>query len=538
MSTSTPSTPRQSTEYSSRFKEHLSITIPPPGFAVESSRFSPDSESPPPRPSRTLSDWTNASTVRSFTPTRPAPIHTTSKDSDAHSVPPSVAPSHKSRIGRLFFDIRALTRDREPEIVPIDEPALHPWPPLHIEKRACCHDCPCHTQSPARKKRKQRRRRILTALLVLVLLYLLGNVAALNTRVFAPSRMIMVNGTVPATPGLSAAAQQCLDQFTVNAPADPAGYPCSTCLPTLQAVPSGALSSGDSQDSQSLLNAVQFCGLRAIFETSDSSGQAALKGGNWDQDVKFCAWSGVSCDGSGRVSSLSLTFPGVPAALPNELGALSGLQSLTVVGNSVIPAGSLPSNFTAWTSLGTLHLESTAITSVPDNIFSVAKSLSTLTLVKNGQMSTNLPSSITSSSLQNLIVNNQDLANALPQITSSSSLQASLKLLDLSSTFIFGAIPSSISSFSSLVELHLDSNNLATPIPATFPGSLQVLSLANNTGLVGNVFGSFCALGNLQTCNMQNTGLTAPSGCGVCQFLSAPVSALPPAPSSPTTVSS
>lgn len=115
----------------------------------------------------------------------------------------------------------------------------------------------------------------------------------------------------------------------------------------------------------------------------------------------------------------SLTFPGVPADLPNELGALDGLESLAVVGNSAIPgtsllsrlvldaypafaAGTLPSNFTTWTSLNTLHLESTAITSVPDNIFSVAKTLSTLTLVKNNQMSNNLPSSIASSSLQSL----------------------------------------------------------------------------------------------------------------------------------------
>ena len=33
----------------------------------------------------------------------------------------------------------------------------------------------------------------------------------------------------------------------------------------------------------------------------------------------------------------SLTFPGVPSSLPSELGALSGLQSLTVVGNQAIP---------------------------------------------------------------------------------------------------------------------------------------------------------------------------------------------------------
>ncbi|EKM53372.1 uncharacterized protein PHACADRAFT_211070 [Phanerochaete carnosa HHB-10118-sp] len=507
------SRPQLSRDHSSRFKEHLSVYIPQPDVQAESSRFSPDSSLA--GPSHTLSEsWPNASTVRSLTPTHSVPVRECIRDSEAHSVPPSIAPSsRKSRIGKLLFDIRTLARDKEPEVV--QESRLQPWPPLHIEKRGCCHDCPCH----AVPKKKKRRRAILIAILILIILYLLGNVAVLNTRVFAPQSVVLVSNGTAASPELSAEAQQCLTQYTVNAPSNPAGYPCSTCLPTLQAVPTN-FSDGNPQDSQQLLNAVQFCGLRAIFETSDNDGQTALKNGDWVQDVKFCSWNGVSCDNAGQVSSLSLTFPGVPASLPNELGALSGLQSLTVVGNSAIPAGTLPSNFTTWTSLNTLYLESTAITSVPDNIFSVAKTLSTLTLVKNSQMGNGLPSSITSSSLQNLIVNDQSLANPLSQLSSSSSLQTSLKLLDLSSTSISGVIPSSISSFSSLVELHLDSNSLTVPLPSSFPAPLQVLSLSNNTGLTGSVLGSFCSLSNLQTCNMQNTGLVAPSGCGICQFSS------------------
>lgn len=370
------------------------------------------------------------------------------------------------------------------------------------------------------------------AVLILIILYLLGNVALLDTRVFAPQRVVVVSNSTTTPQGLSSAAQQCLSQYTLNAPSNPAGYPCSTCLPVLQSVSSN-VTDGNPQDSQQLLNAIQFCGLRAIFETSDDDGQAALKNGGWAQDAKFCAWSGVSCDSTGRVSSLSLAFPGVPASLPNELGALSGLQSLQVIGNSAIPAGTLPSSFATWTSLTSLHLESTAVSSVPDNIFMVAKSLSTLVLVKNGQMGDSLPSSITSSSLQNLIVNNQALANPLTQLTSSSSLQASLKLIDLSATSIAGVIPSSISFLTALVELHLDSNNLATPLPTSFPPSLQVLSLANNTGLTGAVSGSFCSLGNLQTCNMENTNLMAPSGCGTCQF-SSPSSTPSPSPSAVT----
>ena len=289
-------TPHHSTEYNSRFKEHLSIYVPPADHPIEGSRFSP--ESPPPAPSRTHSSWTNASTIRGSTSARDETkeIHRNSLP----SIPSST--SRRSRIGKLFFDIRTLVRDREPEIIPMQQPDLPPWPPLHIEKRTqCCHDCPCHAVS----KKQKRHRKILTIILILVILYLLGNVIALNTRVFVRGSTVQVssNTTASSASSLSAAAQQCLSQYTVDAPSDPSGYPCAQCLPALLAVPSN-FSDGNVQDSQQILNAIQFCGLRSIFETSDSDGQSALKNGNWAQDVKFCAWTGVSCDGMGRVSSL------------------------------------------------------------------------------------------------------------------------------------------------------------------------------------------------------------------------------------------
>ncbi|PSR72693.1 hypothetical protein PHLCEN_2v11388 [Hermanssonia centrifuga] len=257
--------------------------------------------------------------MRSSTPTR--------KDTESQS---AASPSpRKSRFTKLMFDIRTMVR--EPQIVPMQPP---PWPPLHVEKRQCSHDCPCRNVN----KKKQRRRRIFIIILILIILYLLGNTVALNIRVFGspPSAQPPHNSTASTSTALSSDAQQCLSQYTVNAPSNPGDYPCSTCLPVLQSVPSN-FSDGNAQDTQQIENAVQFCGLRSIFETADSDGQSALKNGNWAQDVKFCAWDGVSCDGMGRVSSLSLTFPGVPGLLPSELGALSGLQSLTIIGNSATP---------------------------------------------------------------------------------------------------------------------------------------------------------------------------------------------------------
>ena len=290
-SSSTTPRPSYSQEQSSKFKEHLSIYVPSRSHPVVS-RFSPESPEAPPR---TLSTWTNSLTMRPPTPVR--------RDIEANSIPSPTATTQagKSRIAKLLWDIRMMiTRsgNREPEVVAI-QPA--PWRPLHIEKRvACSYDCPCHKTD----KKKKRRNMMLMIMLFIVLLYLLGNTIALNIKVYSPATNSQIlNSTTPSSDILSADARQCVSQYTVNAPSDPSGYPCSTCLPTLQAIPSSVAQS-DSPDAQPILNAIQFCGLRAVFETADSDGTAALKNGNWAQDVKFCAWSGVSCDGLGRVSSL------------------------------------------------------------------------------------------------------------------------------------------------------------------------------------------------------------------------------------------
>ncbi|KAH8103262.1 RNI-like protein [Cristinia sonorae] len=516
----TPNSPSHSTFTTatppkSKFREHLSIFIPPLNFPIETSRFSPESPPTPPQAPRTISTWTNSSTMRS-------PV-LLSKERDIEAGP-STSPRSvstgttniKDRFTKLWFDVRTLGRDKEPELVPIQPAVLPPWSPLHVGKRntmACCTECPCRKKQ--QKRRRTKRNRILICVLVLIILYLLGNTIFLNVRVLNTSTPpSSIPHSAPNT--LSIDTQQCLSQYNVNAPSDPLGYPCGSCLPVLQQVPPN-FSDSNPQDSQQIQNAVQFCGLRSIFDTSNDEAQSTFRSGGWVGDVKFCTWTGVSCDGTGKVSSLVLTFPAVPAAIPNEIGALDGLQALRVIGDSTIPAGSLPNTFTSLTSLGTLHLESTAITTIPD-IFNSLNKLVTLELVRNTAMGSQLPSSLRSISLQNLVVNGQALNNPLSDLSTSAPLQSSMKLIDLSSTSLSGIVPSTISAFTSLVELHLDDNNLAGPLPPNFPSTLASFSMSNNTGLGGSNTGSFCSLPKLQNCDMRNTGLAAPGGCGVCTF--------------------
>lgn len=116
------------------------------------------------------------------------------------------------------------------------------------------------------------------------------------------------------------------------------------------------------------------------------------------------------------------------------------------------------------------------------------------------------------------VVNSQTLSTQLSTLLSSSSLQSTLKLLDLTATQLGSSIPSTISSFGALTELHLDDNNLQSPLPASFPGSLQILTLTNNTALSGSLPTALCSSSVLQTCSLADTGISQGSGCGPCTF--------------------
>lgn len=87
--------------------------------------------------------------------------------------------------------------------------------------------------------------------------------------------------------------------------------------------------------------------------------------------------------------------------LPSEIGSLTGLQSLKIVGNNVIPTGDFSSSLKSLTALSTLHLESTAMNALPDDLFASLRSVSTLVLNDNAAFN-GLPSSIVLSSLRSL----------------------------------------------------------------------------------------------------------------------------------------
>lgn len=99
-----------------------------------------------------------------------------------------------------------------------------------------------------------------------------------------------------------------------------------------------------------------------------------------------------------------LSFPAVPSIIPSELGGLTGLQSLKFVGNGQVPAGDFPTSMKRLSALTTLHLESTGMNALPDDLFSSLRSVSTLLLSENDNFNGGLPSTIGQSSLRSLCV--------------------------------------------------------------------------------------------------------------------------------------
>jgi hypothetical protein len=203
---------------SSRFKEHLSISMPPPNQAIERSHFSPDSS-----PGHSERDSTiGGSTVYGSSRPRPLDPRRASQATRACTAPHRASETASpASFSTSEMSLRDGSRSTAPPLPSGELPPKMPdWPPLNIRKPAP--QCACNNQqSPA------RRRALLVALAVF-LLYLFINVTVLNVRSFASPKLPTVTPSASApttTETLSANTQQCIAQYTLDAPSNPTGVP-------------------------------------------------------------------------------------------------------------------------------------------------------------------------------------------------------------------------------------------------------------------------------------------------------------------------
>ncbi|KAM3332210.1 hypothetical protein ACQJBY_027799 [Aegilops geniculata] len=179
----------------------------------------------------------------------------------------------------------------------------------------------------------------------------------------------------------------------------------------------------------------------------------------WNGSGDHCTWPYVTCDASGRVTSLSLANTGVAGPFPDAIGGLSGLTSLDISYNNI--TGAFPTSVYRCASLRDLDLSLTLLGGeLPD-----------------------------------------DIGRALGENITS---------LMLNGNYFNGTIPASLSLLKNLRSLALDGNYLAGTIPAELGDltGLQTLTLAYNRFSVGDLPASFKNLTKLKTFFAANCSLT------------------------------
>ena len=129
--------------------------------------------------------------------------------------------------------------------------------------------------------------------------------------------------------------------------------------------------------------------------------------GNWLSDKPLGQWHGVSTNGQGQVTHLSLRNNGLSGSLPSSLGNLEALQVLSLDRNSI--GGSLPSQLGNLSNLKRLAMNRNSLAgSIPSGLGNLPN-LSIIGLARNS-LSGSVPSGFTSlANLQRLAIANTGL---------------------------------------------------------------------------------------------------------------------------------
>ncbi|KAK6144857.1 hypothetical protein DH2020_021677 [Rehmannia glutinosa] len=217
---------------------------------------------------------------------------------------------------------------------------------------------------------------------------------------------------------------------------------------------------------------------------------SSLKVAKWDKKTDCCMWDGITCDNSGNVIGLNLSYSKISGNI-EAIFDLRHLQRLSLARNNFqlnpIPS-QLPPTFNN-----------------PDfnNIFDFEE-LHRLRLEKPslGSFIRNLRG------LKEVNLDNVDLSAQGSSWSQALSGLSNLKILSLSHCRLSGPIHSSFGNLKSLNYIKLDGNNLSSEVPhflADFR-NLQVLNLAS-TQLYGNVPGNVFLLPRLQTIDLSKNPL-------------------------------
>ncbi|KAH7553874.1 hypothetical protein JRO89_XS12G0070700 [Xanthoceras sorbifolium] len=208
----------------------------------------------------------------------------------------------------------------------------------------------------------------------------------------------------------------------------------------------------------------------------------------WSQNTDCCNWSGIVCDVGGLVTGLNLSFESISGGIENSTGlfGLQYLQRLNLAFNS-FNATQIPSRLANLTNLTYLNLSTAGFAGqIPVEISSMTRlvtlDLSTLSLLGSALLKLENPN------LKELVQDLKELrelyldgvnisAQGSEWCKALSSSLPNLQVLSLSSCFLSGPVHSSLADLHSLSVIHLDQNNLSSPVPDFMSGFSNLTSL-------------------------------------------------------------
>ncbi|KAK1263558.1 Serine/threonine-protein kinase BRI1-like 2 [Acorus gramineus] len=265
-----------------------------------------------------------------------------------------------------------------------------------------------------------------------------------------------------------------------------------------------------------------------LFKEEISKDAAGLLS-NWQPNRNPCAFSGVTCGTSGRVTGLDLSHHNL-SGTNLSLYALGSLDSLLVLNLSTNPFSSIPSSSLLHLPLNlqSLDLSSTGLAGpVPKNLLSNHPNLIHLNLSQNnlsGPLSEALLTN--TNNLQVLDLSSNNISGSISGLKIDGFQCKNLILFDVSGNHIIDSIPHSLSNCTSLETLNLSFNALTGDIPNAFGElrSLQRLDLSNNhlSGPIPPELGNAC--NSLTQLKISDNNVSGPipaslSACSTLQYL-------------------
>ena len=234
--------------------------------------------------------------------------------------------------------------------------------------------------------------------------------------------------------------------------------------------------------------------LVALYNATD--GPNWTNNGNWLTDAPVAAWYGVTADGRGRVTRLSLRENGLSGSIP-DLSGLANLTDLHLGANDL--SGPIP-DLSALVNLEFLVLGTNRLSGqIPD--LSALVKLEELHLYTN-QLSGPIPDLSALANLEVLSLSYNQLSGPIPDLSALTNLWD----LSLYNNRLTGPVPD-LNALANLWYVELDSNQLTGPIPdLSALASLRELSLSHNdlTGSIPNL----SALANLTNLSLHSNDLT------------------------------